>query len=226
MPETIVQLKDISKRYHADEPDVLQHVDLAINAGDAIAVVGPSGCGKSTLLNIIGALDPPSSGTVEVDGQQLYEQNESQRAEVRNRRFGFVFQDHHLLPQCTAVENVLIPTLAGHVSRSETNRRAHKLLERVGLRERMDHKPGELSGGQRQRVAIVRALINKPALLLIDEPTGALDEDTAQNIMDLLIELNEHNGVALLMVTHAPKLAQQMKTTLRLDHGRLTDNGK
>lgn len=221
MPELIVELSGVSKRYAGAESDVLSGVELRVHTGDAIAIVGPSGCGKSTLLNIIGGLDAPTGGTVLVDGKELYSQNDVQLAAVRGQRFGFVFQEHHLLPQCTAIENVLIPTLAGSKPDKGAAARAETLLSRVGLGDRLHHRPGELSGGQKQRVAIVRALINRPGLLLIDEPTGALDEATAAGIVDLLVELNEQEGVALLLVTHDPGLASRMKRVMRLSRGGL-----
>lgn len=224
MPEPIVQLTGVCKRYPGAEADVLTGLDLTVYPGDATAIVGPSGCGKSTLLNIIGALDPPTGGTVHVNRSDLYKLDDRQLAEVRNRTFGFVFQEHHLLPQCSAIENVLIPTLAGNSRDPQAGTRAQALLERVGLGDRLHHKPGELSGGQRQRVAIVRALINRPSLLLIDEPTGSLDADAARGIIDLLIGLNRDDGVALLLVTHALNHASRMRQTLHLSRGRLNED--
>lgn len=220
MPDPIVELTDVTKRYEHGDTDVLRGVNLRVEPGDAIAIVGPSGCGKSTLLNLIGALDTPTQGYVTFDGQPLSTLSEKNLAQLRNRKLGFVFQDHHLLPQCTAMENVLIPTIPLGKSNDATTRAA-ALLERVGLKDRADYRPGELSGGQRQRVAIVRALINEPKLLLIDEPTGALDEATAAGIVDLLTQLNEQDGVTLLLVTHAPQLARRMKRVMHLSEGQL-----
>lgn len=202
--------------------DVLSEISLTLHRGASAAIVGPSGCGKTTLLNLIGTLDTPTAGTITIAGADITKLNEKQRAEVRAKRIGFVFQEHHLLPQCTALENALIPTLAKGVDRKGSQQRATELLTRVGLADRMHHRPDALSGGQRQRVAIVRALINRPALLLVDEPTGALDGKTAEQIMDLLIEMNQAEQTAMLMVTHADALAARMASTLRLDQGRLT----
>ena len=223
MPDPIVQLEGITKRYDGTEADVLAGINLTVCPGDSIAIIGPSGCGKSTLLNIIGTLDAPTAGTVKLDGSDLYAMSETKLAEVRNKRFGFVFQDHHLLPQCTAIENVLIPTLAGFTGAADAEPRAVALLNRVGLQDRIHYPPSELSGGQRQRVAIVRALVNQPDLLLIDEPTGALDDHAAAGIVDLLVELNQQDNVALLLVTHDARLASRMKKTLRLTEGGLVE---
>lgn len=223
MPDPIVQLEGITKRYDGTEADVLAGIKLTVCPGDSIAIIGPSGCGKSTLLNIIGTLDAPTAGTVKLDGSDLYAMSETKLAEVRNKRFGFVFQDHHLLPQCTAIENVLIPTLAGFTGAADAEPRAVALLNRVGLQDRIHYRPSELSGGQRQRVAIVRALVNQPDLLLVDEPTGALDDHAAAGIVDLLVELNQQDNVALLLVTHDARLASRMNKTLRLTEGGLVE---
>ena len=182
-----------------------------------------SGSGKSTLLNIIGTLDRPSSGEVLLDGQDLRRLNDVELASVRNRQIGFVFQAHHLLPQCNVLENVLLPTLATRdpAVRSGASERAKRLLERVGLDGRIAHRPGQLSGGERQRVAVVRALINQPKLLLADEPTGALDRASAGNLSDLLVALNREEGVTLIVVTHALDLAKRMGRVLELRDGRL-----
>ena len=202
---------------------VLSDVSLTLKRGASAAIVGPSGCGKTTLLNVAGTLDLPSSGRVLIEGQDVATLSENKRAEMRANKIGFVFQEHHLLPQCSAIENVLIPTLAKGVKQKDAGKRAVELLQRVGLSERINHRPDALSGGQRQRVAIVRALINRPALLLVDEPTGALDSDTADRIMDLLIELNKAEQTAMLMVTHAPTLAARVDRTFTLNQGKLTD---
>ena len=192
-------------------------------AGESVAIIGPSGCGKSTLLNIIGTLDQPTSGSVWLDGQDLSQQNEQQLAAIRNQQIGFIFQSHHLLPQCSVMENVLVPTIAEKKSKTRGGalERAEKLLRRVGLGERLHHRPGQLSGGERQRVAVVRALINQPQLLLADEPTGALDRASAQGLAQLLVELNREEKVTLIVVTHAIDLARQMGRIVELRDGQL-----
>ncbi len=204
---------------------VLKDIMLRVEKGQAIAIVGPSGCGKSTLLNIIGALDHPTSGRVLFDGKDLAGMNDIELAGIRNSEIGFVFQLHHLLPQCTVLENVLVPTLAekNRTKSSEAKERAVNLLERVGLKDWLLHRPGQLSGGQRQRVAVVRALINQPKLLLADEPTGPLDEHAAQNIAELLVELNRSEQVTLILATHSIKLAEYTGRVLELSNGTLTD---
>jgi ABC-type lipoprotein export system ATPase subunit len=198
---------------------------LRVDQGQSVAVVGPSGSGKSTLLNIIGALDRPTSGRVLFDGRDLGKLDERELARIRNRQIGFVFQLHHLLPQCTVLENVLVPTLAdrNRVSSEDRETRATELLERVGLEDWSLHHPGALSGGQRQRVAVVRALINKPKLLLADEPTGSLDKDASENIAGLLVELNRSEEVTLIVVTHSVGLAERMDRVLTLSNGMLRD---
>jgi len=227
MPSPLLKLADVSKRYEsptgAEAVSVLREVRLEIAGGESVAIVGPSGSGKSTLLNIIGTLDRPSSGEVWLEGRDLSRLDEVQLARVRNREIGFVFQAHHLLPQCTVLENVLVPTLANKdpALRNGAAERARRWLEKVGLGERRGHRPGQLSGGERQRVAVVRALINEPKLLLADEPTGALDRASAQNLADLLVQLNKEEGVTLLVVTHALELANRMGRVLELKDGRL-----
>jgi len=228
----MIDLIDVTKSYGGkDEPDavsVLKGITLHVAGGESIVIVGPSGCGKSTLLNIIGGLDHPTTGRVMVDGRNLAELADEELARVRSREIGFVFQLHHLLPQCTVLENVLVPTLAGpnDASPTELRERAQMLLARVGLKDRMSHRPGELSGGQRQRVAVARALINRPKLLLADEPTGSLDESTSQSIAELLVELNRDEGVALIVVTHSRELAGRIGRILELGGGMLHDRGQ
>jgi lipoprotein-releasing system ATP-binding protein len=204
---------------------VLRDVNFQLTAGEAIAIVGPSGSGKSTLLNIIGTLDRPDRGSVRLDDRDLTTLSERELAAVRARKIGFVFQLHHLLPQCTVLENVLVPTLAGGPERraEAPEERARRLLERVGLSGRLSHRPGQLSGGERQRAAVVRALINEPKLLLADEPTGSLDRAAAENLSQLLVELNREEGVSLIVVTHALPLAAQMSRVLALEDGTLVD---
>jgi len=202
---------------------VLKDITLKIDGGEAAAIVGPSGSGKSTLLNIMGGLDRPTSGRVFFDGEDLAGLDDAELAQVRNKEIGFVFQLHHLLPQCTVLENVLVPTLTDKDRgwRIEAEVRAFELLNRVGLEDWSLHRPGELSGGQRQRVAVVRALINRPKLLLADEPTGSLDREAAENIVQLLVELNRSEGVTLIVVTHSTKLAKNMGRVLELNDGVL-----
>ncbi len=229
----MVELVDVTKTYGepkgAGAVNVLKGITLKIEPGRSVVVVGPSGCGKSTLLNIIGGLDHPTSGRVLLDGKDLAVMNDQELARIRNRQIGFVFQLHHLLPQCTVLENVLIPTLAegdSSASRGEARKRAEALLARVGLADRRSYRPGELSGGQRQRVAVARALINRPKLLLADEPTGSLDESTSQSIADLLAELNRDEGVTLVVVTHSRALASRIGHVLELSGGLLNDRGR
>ncbi len=226
-PPVLLQLSSVTKRYDSLEGAgpvrVLEEVKAEIGNGESVAIIGPSGSGKSTLLHIIGTLDHPTSGAVVLDGQDLSRLDDVQLAGVRNRQIGFIFQAHHLLPQCTVLENVLVPTLAGPDKsiRDGAEARARRLLERVGLSARLSHRPGQLSGGERQRVAVVRALINQPKLLLADEPTGALDRASAQNLGQLLVELNQEEAVTLIVVTHALELARRMKRVLELRDGKL-----
>ncbi|MBM4030523.1 MAG: ABC transporter ATP-binding protein [Planctomycetes bacterium] len=221
----LLELVDVTRHYEgpAAAPPVLKGVSLRVERGESLAIVGPSGSGKSTLLNLIGALDKPSSGRVLLNGEDLASLNDKALALLRNREIGFVFQLHHLLPQCTVLENVLVPTLvAGAMSPGETpEERAKRLLERVGLLGRADYFPGQLSGGERQRAAVVRALINAPNLLLADEPTGSLDRASADTLAALLVELNREEKVTLILVTHALDLAAKMGRVLELRDGEL-----
>src|SRR5437868_10634346 len=186
---------------------VLRDVNLELDRGDALAVMGPSGSGKSTLLHLLGTLDRPTRGTVSLDGRDPFALSEPELADFRNRHIGFVFQDHYLLPQCSVLENVLIPTLVGHDDRGQVEARARQLLERVGLSQRLDHRPAELSGGERQRVAVARALIHRPILLLADEPTGNLDRSSAHAVGQLLLDLHRQEQTILVIVTHSFELA-------------------
>lgn len=221
----LLKLEHVAMRYEAiagqDTPPVLEDVNLTVEAAESLAIVGPSGCGKSTLLNIIGTLDRPTAGRVLLEGEDLSTLDDDGLARIRNRRIGFVFQEHHLLPQCTVMENVLVPTLVSDTDPADARDRAADLLGRVGLGDRLHHRPGELSGGQRQRVAVVRSLINQPALLLADEPTGSLDRAAAENLWQTLLELNREQRVALIVVTHSAELAKQMHQVLELRDGRL-----
>ncbi|MAF67706.1 MAG: ABC transporter [Planctomycetes bacterium] len=224
----LVELRGVSQRFGdagaGRVTQVLSDVDLSVAEGESVAVVGPSGSGKSTLLHLIGALAPPTSGSVRIAGTDLAEIDGDGLADLRNEIVGFVFQDHHLLPQCSALENVLVPTLARRrADRAGARERARGLLEEVGLADRCDHRPGELSGGERQRVAVVRALINEPRLLLADEPTGSLDSVAAAGLAELLVGLHAEHGLTLLVVTHAEALAVRMQRRLCLGAGRLVE---
>ncbi len=221
----LLELQEVTKAYPglAGERPVLAGITLTVERGESLAIVGPSGCGKTTLLNLIGTLDRPTRGRILLEGRDLTTLDEPALAEVRNRAIGFVFQMHHLLPQCTVLENVLVPTLAtrNEVLRDGAPERARRLLERVGLGHRLHHRPGRLSGGECQRVAVVRALINEPRLLLADEPTGALDRASAETLAQLLAELNRELDLTLIVVTHSPDLARRLHRTLELRDGVL-----
>lgn len=227
MPElsnSILELRGVTKWYEsAPERRILDGLDLVVNAGERFAIVGPSGCGKSTLLNLLGTLDAPSEGRVIVDGIDTAGLGEDAVARIRSEKIGFIFQMHHLLPQCTALENALVPTLAlpKRPDPAAAAARAKRLFDRVGLGDKLDRLPSQLSGGERQRVAIVRSLINSPRLLLADEPTGALDEDNAKRLMELLAELNETEGLALIVVTHDRALATTLGSVRTLHRGKL-----
>jgi len=200
---------------------VLRNITLDLPRGEALAVMGPSGSGKSTLLHLLGTLDRPTSGSVRLEGLEPFRLSERRLADFRNEYIGFVFQDHHLLPQCSVLENVLIPTLVGRDDAAEVNKRARQLLERVGLSERLDHRPAELSGGERQRIAVARALIHKPVLLLADEPTGNLDRRTARAVGQLLLDLHREQNTILIVVTHSQELADTFPRILLMEDGAL-----
>jgi ABC-type lipoprotein export system ATPase subunit len=222
----LLDIRNLTKTYGApdggDAVEVLRGVDLKMAPGETLSITGPSGSGKSTVLNVVGALDKADSGEVIVNGQNIEKLSKDELAAYRSTTVGFIFQLHHLLPQCTILENVLVPTLAVPKAKREAARgRAEELLEAVGLKHRLNHRPGELSGGERQRVAVARSLINEPKLLLADEPTGALDRVNAGKLVDLLAELNRSRGVTVIMVTHAPDLAQRMGRVLELVDGKL-----
>jgi lipoprotein-releasing system ATP-binding protein len=204
---------------------VLRDVNLDLARGESVAIMGPSGSGKSTLLYILGTLDRPTAGSVSLEGADPFALAERQLADFRNAHVGFVFQDHHLLPQCTVLENVLIPTLVGKQEPGPVQERARALLERVGLGQRLEHLPSELSGGERQRVAITRALIHRPALLLADEPTGNLDRHTARAVGQLLLELHREENSMLVVVTHSQELADTFPRVLLVDDGAVKPRG-
>jgi lipoprotein-releasing system ATP-binding protein len=215
----------LSKSYPTPAGDltVLRDVSLSLNAGEAACVMGPSGSGKSTLLYIIGGLEPPTSGTVKLDGKDPYALSADALAGFRNRDVGFVLQDHCLLPQCTVLENVLVPTLVGDADASAADR-AKALLGQVGLGERLHHRPAELSGGEKQRAAIARALIRKPRLILCDEPTGNLDAETATTVADLLISLHAKQQAIMILVTHSDTLGSRFNKRWNMSRGELTTN--
>ena len=220
----VLKLENVHKEYESADRDpvpVLRGISLIVQRGDSLAIVGPSGSGKSTLLNILGSLDSPTRGSIRLDGEELAHLPEQRLAAIRSQKIGFIFQSHHLLPQCSVLENILVPALAatGRAPASAVER-AKQLLERVGLGHRLDHRPTQLSGGECQRVAVVRSLINRPSLILADEPTGALDHSTAESLGDLLVELNHDDQVTLIVVTHTAELATKMGAIRQLLDGR------
>ena len=221
----MIRAKKVCKTYQspAGPLPVLRDLDLEVGASESASIVGPSGSGKTTLLNLLGALDRPSSGSIEVDGKVVSKLDEKAAAHFRNRSIGFIFQLHYLLPQCSALDNVLVPRLTGDWEEpaNETRQRAEKLLDEVGLRDRMEYRPYQLSGGEQLRVAIARSLINQPKIILADEPTGSLDPATGERIAELLIRSNRGRNVALVVVTHNLGLAGRMQKSYRLDEGRL-----
>ncbi|MHB0955062.1 MAG: ABC transporter ATP-binding protein [Pirellulaceae bacterium] len=224
MPD--LKVDHVAKEYPTrSEPlEVLVDISLEMSAGQNLAILGPSGSGKSTLLYAIGTLDPPTRGTVTLRGQDPYALAERDLARFRNRNIGFIFQDHHLLPQLSVLENVLIPTLAEGAPSADSQRRARDLLERVGLQDRLDHRPAELSGGERGRVAVARALVTGPQLVLGDEPTGNLDHTTARSVAQLLLQLQQEEQTMLIVVTHSLELANLLQQRCQLDDGRLVGN--
>ena len=225
-PAMLAELRNVTKTYAAGDArvPVLAGADFALADGETVAITGPSGCGKSTLLNLLGALDRPDSGEVIVAGHNLAQLDANALAAFRNTTVGFVFQLHHLLPQCTVLENVLVPSIVRKdADRAAIRARAAQLLGAVGLSHRLDHRPGQLSGGERQRAAVARALINSPKLLLADEPTGALDRASAERLADLLAEVHQREKITIVMVTHAPELARRMGRMLGLVDGKLAD---
>ncbi len=218
-----IRIEGLAKTYlMADRRlEVLRGIDLDIARGEVVALTGPSGAGKSTFLHLLGTLDVPTRGRIRFDGEDVFERGEEGLASFRNETVGFVFQSHHLLPEFTALENAMMPGLIRRIPRAEARRKAAAMLERVGLGDRLEHRPGELSGGEQQRVALARALSLSPRLLLADEPTGNLDPQTADGIHALLVELNRSLGITAVVVTHNERLAQALPRRLRLVEGRL-----
>ena len=225
--EIVLECRNVVRRFREGPGtlEVLSGVDLKIRAAERVAIVGASGSGKTTLLQILGGLDDPTSGEVIVGGQALANTDEITRGKLRNRYIGFVYQFHHLLPEFTARENVAMPLLIRRLARGEAMERAAELLGKVGLGERLDHKPGELSGGERQRAAVARALITGPRLVLADEPTGNLDAGNGEHVLSLMMELNEALQTSLVIVTHDQSIAGRMDRVLVLEEGRLRESG-
>ena len=221
MTNPILQSKGLQKTYAGLDLDVLNGIDLDVQAGEQVAIVGTSGSGKSTLLHLLGGLDAPSAGEVSILGKPLADMNETKRGELRNQSLGFVYQFHHLLPEFTALENVAMPLLIRRTPREVAIASAAEILQRVGLAHRMEHLPGELSGGERQRAAVARALVTKPKCILADEPTGNLDRHTAHAVFDLLLEMNQIQGIALVVVTHDLELSAKLKRQYKLVDGQL-----
>lgn len=222
-----LQVSHLTKDYptRSGQISILRDISLELHAGESLAVMGPSGSGKSTLLHILGTLDRPTAGNVHLAGKDPFALAEKELADFRNQNVGFIFQDHHLLPQCSVLENVLIPTLVRGVVEDNMESYAHELLERVGLSQRIAHRPAELSGGERQRVAVARALINRPMLLLADEPTGNLDRQSSQTVGQLLLELHRQEQTILVVVTHSQELAKLFPRREEMVDGALQPQG-
>ena len=223
--ETVLECADIKKTYksksNGDDLQILRGVNLSVNKSELISIVGSSGSGKSTLLHILGGLDRPNSGDVFWHGESIYSYKPEKLADLRNTHIGFVFQFHHLLPEFTAVENVMMPALIAGKSHDDATQRASDLLDRFGLSDRLEHRPTELSGGEQQRVSMARALMNNPSIILADEPTGNLDEKNTESILQLLFELRETEGVSIVLITHENEIARRCDTVYSLQHGVL-----
>ncbi|MGO1658833.1 MAG: ABC transporter ATP-binding protein [Marinobacter sp.] len=219
----VIDCRQVTRTYTQgpEKLTIFSDISLEVTLGETVAIVGSSGAGKTTLLNLLGGLDKPSTGQISICGKDIHRLSEAGRARFRNRHLGFVYQFHHLLPEFTALENVMMPCALGGVSIPKARERAQVILQRVGLGERLSHKPGELSGGERQRVAIARALVNEPDCVLMDEPTGNLDEHTGEGVRALIESLRDQLGIAFVMVTHDMKMARSLGRVLRLEQGRL-----
>jgi len=219
----VIDCRQVTRTYTQgpEELTIFSDISLEVTAGETVAIVGSSGAGKTTLLNLLGGLDKPSSGHIAICGKDIHRLSEGGRARFRNRHLGFVYQFHHLLPEFTALENVMMPCVLGGLAVGGARSRAQSMLQKVGLAERLAHKPGELSGGERQRVAIARALVNEPDCVLMDEPTGNLDEHTGEGVRDLIESLRDQLGIAFVMVTHDMKMARSLGRVLRMEQGRL-----
>ena len=232
VPETkkpLIEMHGIRKSYYIGKPnelEILHGIDLTVYPGEFVAIVGESGSGKSTLMNIIGVLDKPTSGEYTLDGVNIHDAKDNQLADIRNRKIGFVFQTYNLIGRQSALKNVELPMLYAGVTGGERTRRAKEWLERVGMGERMKHQPNELSGGQKQRVAIARAMVNEPALILADEPTGALDSQTSRTVMDLFHEMHNTYHKTIVLITHNPELANECERVLTLRDGLIVGERK
>ncbi len=229
MSEPVIRMENIIKRYYIGKPNELQilnGISLSVNEGEFVSIVGESGSGKSTLMNIIGVLDRQTEGTYFLEGQDVNKMGDEVRSAIRNRRIGFVFQNFNLLPRANALKNVMIPLLYGQERTKDKKERAMEMLEMVGMADRASHRPNELSGGQKQRVAIARAMINNPAIILADEPTGALDSKTGHMVMDLFHRLHEEQGKTIVLITHSHELAEETQRIITIRDGNvISDNG-
>lgn len=226
---TLIQMQGIRKSYYVGQPnelEILHGIDLTVYEGEFVAIVGESGSGKSTLMNIIGVLDKPTAGEYRLDGVDIHAADDDDLADIRNRKIGFVFQTYNLIARQSALKNVELPMLYAGIKPAERSRRAHEWLERVGMGERCKHQPNELSGGQKQRVAIARAMVNEPALILADEPTGALDSETSRIVMDLFHEMHEKYHKTIVLITHNPALAEECQRVLTLRDGLIVGERK
>ncbi|MEX2474836.1 ABC transporter ATP-binding protein [Marinobacter sp.] len=223
VPTSVIDCREVTRTYSQgpEKLTIFSDISLQVAAGETVAIVGSSGAGKTTLLNLLGGLDRPSSGHIAICGQDIHSLSEAGRAKFRNRHLGFVYQFHHLLPEFTALENVMMPCALGGMTIKASESKARSVLTEVGLAPRLAHKPGELSGGERQRVAIARALVNEPECVLMDEPTGNLDEHTGEGVKQLIESLRDRLGIAFVMVTHDMAIARSLGRVLRLEQGRL-----